>query len=71
MTSSYELWVDKVKTPGMRATYTWKVFLDGILLTGGDSYYKWNAQRAAKRAAKRHAQGRNNKTNVWYKTLEL
>lgn len=56
--------------------YNWQVFLEKPvfnpeLVASGDSYYKWNAKRAANRAAKRHAAGKGEKTTGWEGTVHL
>lgn len=77
MPNTYRLVVEKATSTGLRPMYNWQVFLkngfpfDPIQVASGDSYYKWNAKRAANRAAKRHAAGKGEKTTGWEGTVHL
>lgn len=55
----YQIDIETVKIPGQRLRYTWVVAKDSILIGTGDSFYFFNAKRAARRAADRHAGGRS------------
>jgi hypothetical protein len=56
---AYQIDIDTVKIPGQRKRYTWIVSKDTELIETGDSFYIFNAKRAARRAADRHAGGRS------------
>ena len=56
---TYQIEIEVVKIPGQRKRYTWITTLDAIVIETGDSFYIFNAKRAARRAADRHAGGRS------------
>lgn len=56
---TYQIDIEKVIIPGQREKFTWIVAQDSTLIETGDSFYFFNAKRAARRAAQRHAGGRS------------
>lgn len=62
---TYQIDIDLVKIPGQRRKYMWTVYKAGILVESGDSYYVFNAKRAARRAADRDA-GRVGESELHY-----
>lgn len=53
----YQINIYTVKIPGQRKRYTWTASIDSYIIDNGDSFYIFNAKRAARRACNRHAAG--------------
>jgi hypothetical protein len=62
----YQIDIELVKIPGQRKKYMWVTSLDGDIIEIGDSFYIFNAKRAARRAADRHAQGIDVESGLHY-----
>lgn len=59
MSAIYQIDIETVKIPGQRKRFTWIVTQDAVVVEMGDSFYFFNAKRAARRAADRNAGGRS------------
>lgn len=69
---SYRMVIEKVEIPGQRPRYCWTLYdEENRWVLSGDTYFKWNAKRAARRAASRHHNGHTLEPEVYEEEIIL